>query len=60
MKNIINKGLKLKILAKNLYFGIFDQIITNAFAPPITSPLSITCNLLNNSAEDFEVRFIAS
>ena len=57
---MIKKGLKLNILAKNLYFGILDQIITNAFAPPITSPLSITCNLLSNSADDFEVRLIAS
>ena len=47
-------------LDRNLYFGILDQIITNALAPPITLPLSITWILLNNSFWDFEVSLIAS
>ena len=37
-----NKGLKLNIFAKKLYFGIFDQIIIKALAPPITFPSSMT------------------
>jgi len=45
--------------AKNLYLGIFDHIITKALAPPITFPLSITCNLLNSSLLFFDVNFNA-
>ena len=45
------------ILAKKLYLGIFDQIITKALAPPITLPSSITWSLLNSSSCDLEVNF---
>ena len=38
----------------NLY-----QIIINALAPPITCPLSITCNLLRSSSLDFDVKSTA-
>ena len=42
-----------------MYFGIFDQMIRNAFAPPITCPSWITCNLLKSSACVLEVKEIA-
>ena len=45
----------LNILYKNLYLGIFFQIIRNTSAPSINLPSWITCILLKSCVYDFEV-----